>query len=172
MKTLLTFLFGLFLVSEAGAVEKAFKGHSPTYQFNVGGLTGLGVVDSRPGYSLLGTAAVKIINRGFVEDINNQVFLEVAFGPLFVGGGTAFQYSFHLRWDFVKDEDWTFYAVGGLGGVITGSSYSPIPLGPAKASSMFYPRLGLGAMWGLFSVASLRFEISHELLAMGVVFLL
>ncbi len=172
MKTLFTVLFGLLLVSGAQAAEKAFKGQPPPYQFNLGGLAGLGVVDSRPGFSLMGTAAVKIMNHGFAEDINNQVFLEAAFGPLFVSGGTAFQYSFHLRWDFVKDEDWTFYGLGGLGGVITGSSYSPIPLGPTKASSMFYPRFGIGAMWGLFDIASLRVELSHELIALGIVFML
>jgi len=172
MKHFFLLLLAGFLSINALGAEKAFKGESPTYQFTVGGLTGVGVVDSRMGYSLLGTAAVKVINRGFADDLNNQVFLEAAFGPLFVAGTTAFQYSFHLRWDFVKDEDWTFYALGGLGGVITGSTYSPVAAGPTKASSMFYPRFGIGAMWGLFEVASLRAELSHELIALGVVFLL
>lgn len=172
MKKLLTVLLAAFTLNSGAAVVQDFKGEPPTYTFNLGGLAGVGVVDSRAGFALLGTAAAKIINKGFAGDINNQVFLEAAFGPLFVAGVTAFQYGFHLRWDFVKDEDWTFYGVGGLGGVITGSAYSPIPAGPTKASSMFYPRFAVGAMWGLFPMANLRFELSHELIALGVVFLL
>ncbi len=168
----IVFLVATLVVSSAFAVEKDFKGLPPAQRFNLGVMNGLGVVDSRPGYSLLGTVAINVMQRGFANDINNQVFIEGAFGPLFVAGSTAFQYSFHLRWDFVKDLDWTFYAVGGLGGVITSNEYSPIPGGPKSASSIFYPRFGLGAIWGLFETISLRAELSHEFIGLGIVALL
>lgn len=169
---LLVALFALVSAAQGLAAQKAFKGESPSQNFHVGGMAGIGVIDSRVGASFQGTAAVKIMNRGFVDDINNQLFVEAAFGPLLLSGSTVFQYSFHLRWDFIKDLDWTFYALGGFGGMITGSSYSPAPPAPGRAVSYFYPRFGLGAMWGLFEMVSLRAELSHEFIGLGAVVLL
>ncbi len=162
----------LLLGTKAFALEKAFKGEAPTQKFHLGAMGGIGVVDSRVGASFQATAAVKVLDRGFADDINNQLFIEGQFGPLFIAGGAAFQYSCHLRWDFIKDLDWTFYGLGGLGGVVTGTSYSPIPAGPSSASSLFYPRFGIGALWGLFEMVSLRAELSHEFIGFGAIVLL
>lgn len=159
----------LVLAANAFGAPKDFKGEAPSQNFHLGAMGGIGVIDSRVGASFQGTAAVKVMNRGFADDINNQLFVEAQFGPLFVAGTTAFQYSFHLRWDFIKDYDWTFYGLGGLGGVITGPSYTPIAAGPTVASSIFYPRFGVGAMWGLFEFVSIRFELSHEFIGLGAV---
>ena len=164
----------LFLAGMGGMAfaQKAFKGEAPPQNFHLGAMAGIGVIDSRVGASFQGTAAVKVMNRGFVDDINNQLFVEAAFGPLLLTGSTVFQYSFHLRWDFIKDMDWSFYALGGFGGMISGTDYSPLPPAPGRSVSYFYPRFGVGAMWGLFELVSLRVELSHEFIGLGAVVLL
>ena len=150
-----------FVANASGAVED-FKGKPRDIEFTVGGLAGLGIIDSTAGFALLGTAAKKIINHGFVADINNQVFLETALGPVFAAGTTTFFYSLHLRWDFEKDQEWTFFALGGLGGDVTGDK-----LGNHWE---LFPRFGVGALWHMNPTLTLRGEISHELIALGVSF--
>lgn len=139
------------------ARHEDWKGPSPAPKFYFGGLAGMGVLDTAIGFSLLGTAAIRLVERGFANDINNQVFLEGQAGPVFFRGLTAFQYHVHLRWDFNKNEDWTFYAIGGLGGIL------------ATGRTVFYPHFGVGAMWHVFARFSLRAELSHEFTGMGVV---
>ena len=115
-----------------------FKGKDEPTEFDLGAMPGMGILDNHVGFALLGTASKKIVHRGFVPDITNSVSIEVEMGPLFVSGGTAFQYSGHLRWDFIKDSMWTLYALAGLGGDITCAS-----LGDRFE---LYPRFGMGAM--------------------------
>lgn len=135
-----------------------WKGEHPKSLFHVGGLTGAGFLSETAGFSILGVAAVKILNKGFLDDFTNQAFLEAQAGALFVGGQTYFQWNLQLRWDFVLDEYWTFYAVGGLGGV------------SGNTRNTFYPRFGIGAVWNLFVVCSLRAELTRDFIGAGVVF--
>jgi hypothetical protein len=137
-----------------------FKGSNPAHEFTLGLTGGLGVVDSTAGFALIGSAAKKIIQHGFVPDINNQVFIELELGPMFASGTTAMVYSAHLRWDFPKDEKWTFFALGGFGGNITDSK-----LGDHWE---LFPRFGVGAFWSLKTGLALRGVISHELMVVGV----
>lgn len=139
-----------------------FKGKDEPSEFGLGALAGMGILDNHVGFALLGAASKKIVHRGFISDITNSVSIEVEMGPLFVSGGTAFQYSGHLRWDFEKDAQWTFYALGGLGGDITGAS-----LGDRFE---LFPRFGIGAMWKIGQNFNLRAELSHEFIGLGIIF--
>ncbi len=75
---------------------------------------------------------------------------------MFIAGGTGLQWSGHLRWDFNKDEDWTFYGLGGIGGAVR----SP--------TTEFYPRFGIGTIWYLWETIALRAELSHEFMGAGI----
>lgn len=170
---LVSLLFSIAFIDRGHAAESKpsaqparaaedFKGEPPATEVTFGALGGLGIINSRAGFSLLGTAAKKIVNKGFAPDINNQVFIEVQAGPMFLSGGPAFVYSAHLRWDFPKDEQWTLYALGGLGGYATGADLG--------SQWLLFPRFGVGAMMYLNDNLSLRAEVSHELIATGVSF--
>lgn len=139
-----------------------FKGQPSPQRYQFGGLTGLGILDSKAAFAIIGTVAVKMVEAGFVEDINDPVFAELQLGPLFVQGSTAWHYSTHLRWDFIKDSAWTLYGLGGFGGNITGAA-----LGDRWT---LFPRFGAGAFWTPRLGLTFRGEISHELTAIGVAF--
>lgn len=152
------FLLGILLFAlPALGVDKDFKGTPPPQSFSFGVMAGMGILDGHGGFALPVTFGAKLLDRGFAPDINNQVFLELQAGPLFISGFTAFQWSLLVRWDFIKDGDWTFYAAGGPAG--TSTSYT----------TEIYPRFAGGAIWSVFEAVSLRAEVSHELIALGIV---
>lgn len=135
-----------------------YKSVHPENNFTFGASTGMGIVDTHAGFALIGNVAAKVVKDGFIPDIVNPVFLEVEFGPTFVSGATFWQYSTHLRWDFVKDAKWTLFALGGLGGNFGSNRY-----GDRVA---LYPRFGVGAFYALDTM-DLRFEFSHEMMTVG-----
>jgi hypothetical protein len=139
-----------------------WKGKPETSEWSLTALTGLGIVNATPGFAIMGAAAKKIVDQGFVPDINNSVWIETELGPVIAKGSAAFQFSGHLRWDFVRNEDWTFYALGGFGGSSTGEKLGD--------KFEFYPRFGAGAIWKLFADFSVRGEVSHELIVVGAQF--
>ncbi len=139
-----------------------WKGKPETAQWSLGVLTGLGIVNATPGFAIMGAAAKKIVEGGFIPDINNSVWIETEMGPVLAKGSVAFQFSGHLRWDFVRNEEWTFYALGGFGGSSTGSQLGD--------KFEFYPRFGVGALWKIFADFSFRGEVSHELTVVGAQF--
>ena len=144
-----------------------WKGDPETSEVNLGALTGMGILDEQVGFALLGTVSKKIVHHGFISDVNDSVSIEAAMGPLFVSSpsgtnGTAFMYSLHLRWNFQKDEHWTFYALGGAGGAITGASLG--------SKFTVLPRFGVGTFYHFNELFMIRGEISHDLIAAGVTF--
>jgi len=152
-------VFALLFTQFAAAAED-WKGESPKHEMTAGGMAGLGILGGSAGVAIMGSVAKKIVNRGFVSDINDQVFVEVAAGPLFISGSTVFVYSTHLRWDFYRDEVLAPYAIGGLGGHVTGAA-----LGSTWA---LFPRFGAGVLWKVAQMFSVRAEVSHEFTGAGV----
>jgi hypothetical protein len=160
-----SFLLVIGMTSSALAAPAAvqssgedWKGLPDNSIVSLGGLGGLGIVGSSVGFALLGTAGVKIIKHGFVPDINDSVTLETELGPLFLSGMTLFDYALHLRWDFQKDDTWTFFALGGFAGDISGSS----------VGNQFFPSFGVGTFFRVNDLIQIRGEISHEHVAAGV----
>lgn len=150
------------MVTETSGSAEAWKGMSPAYPVNVGAMTGLGLVDGQAGVGLIFAGAVRVMERGFIPDINNQLFVEGELGALFLNGGTGFEYSLHLRWDFVHSERWTVFALGGFGGISGGSSLGNI--------FRFHPRFGAGAVYYFQDNLGIRAELSHELTLVGITF--
>ncbi len=138
-----------------------WKGVTNPSAFGFSGLGGIGVLDDyRPGFALIGAVHERLVDRGFVPDINNSVYIEAELGPVFAAGNTAWFYSLHLRWDFTLNPDWTFYALGGVAGSDQGSGLGN--------HTVFYPRIGGGAVYNVAQDFGIRFEISHELIVAGV----
>lgn len=127
---------------------------------------GVGVINSSAGFTLQGAIAKKIIQHGFAPDINNQVFVEAQGGPYTTGGASAFLFSTHLRWDFTLNADWTFYALGGLGGNATSQRLGD--------QFQLLPRFGVGAVLDVERQTGvpigLRGELSRELISVGAQF--
>jgi hypothetical protein len=147
----------------ATAAAEDWKGEPPVIEVDFGALTGLGFYGGTAGFALLGTVAKKVINRGFAPDINNQLYFEAQLGPMFFENSTPWFISTHLRWDFIRNETWTPYALGGLAGYIGGNLNADWPV---------KPRLGLGSFWNVSPAVTLRGEVSSELFAAGVSFAL
>ncbi len=153
---------GLLIASTSFASE--WKGKPDSSEVAVGGIAGVGVIDGVGNFTLLGTLAKKIVNQGFIPDVNNSVWLEAQLGPYFATGFTPWAYSAHLRWNFNKDAEWTFYALGGLGG-----AFIPTHAGiPSKIEMI--PRLGIGTFWNVSAMFLIRLEVSHELVGLGMTF--
>jgi hypothetical protein len=136
---------------------EAWKGTPPTLRGDFGVLGGLGWTGNDGRFLILGSAAWKILDQGFVPEINNQVYLETELGVGFGGSSTRFIYSVHGRWDFIKNEIWTPFAIGGLSGGVDGSF-------------TLSPRFGVGAFWNITPDLTLRGEISSDITVAGVSF--
>lgn len=145
----------------APATAENWKGKLDPQKYQLGALAGLGIVNSDVGFSLLGTVARKILDEGFVPDISDTAWIEIAVGPIFMEGDTVFFYSTHLRWDFMKDEQWTFYSLVGLSGQIRDT--------PVGNDFMMFPRVAAGALLKINPTVALRGELSHELVNIGAV---
>jgi hypothetical protein len=159
-----TFVLALSLVIAAHSAhaQESWKGEPDVSEWNFGLLTGLGLIDPSAGFGLIGNVAKKIAHEGFIPDINDQAFIEVGMGPVWAGGGTAFSYSAHLRWDFGLNPDWTIYALGGLGGNVRGKNQG--------SGWIMYPRFGAGVMLHFAGAVAARAEVSHEYTMVGLVF--
>jgi hypothetical protein len=141
-----------------GAAED-WKGAPPTLKGDFGALVGLGWAGNDGRFAILGSAAWKVLEDGFIQDINDQVYIETELGVGFGSTSTRFIYSVHGRWDFVKNAEWTPFAIGGLSGGVDGSFN-------------LSPRFGIGAFWNVSPQWTLRGEVSHDLVVAGVSFAL
>ncbi len=152
----------LLMLPAVSASAEDWKGSPSAREFTVGFMTGLGVVEPKYGFALLGNAAKKIANEGFIPDFNDQVFIEAELGTIFADGQRPFFYSLHLRWDFQQNDQWIFFAMGGLAGQITGAHFGD--------RAMVFPRIGGGLLYYLNQNFSLRAEVSHEVTGVGLSF--
>lgn len=152
----------VFFGASMARAQEDWKGKPDQTEFSTSLLTGVGLVDSKAGLSVIGAISRKLVEPGFAPDINNGVSIELEAGPVFLSGGASIFYSTHLRWDFRKTDDWGLYALGGLGGFTENSKVG----NPFE----FFPRFGIGTLWRLEDHFSLRAELSHELTAVGIHF--
>lgn len=157
---LLAIIFAIchvFLWQSMAIEEKDWQGKGYENRFTASILGGL-VLEKSAGFSLIGILGTKILDKGFIPDINDQVFLELSLGPMLFSNQTALGYSFHIRWDFHKNYLWSFYSTGGVGGSFSNSS---LP---------FFPRFAIGTLIHFFEQFSFRIEVSHEFSGIGVFF--
>ncbi len=158
--------FGILLLVFAAlsqpvsAEEWKNKTSSPPFEFGV--ITGASLFGSSVGWGILGTAAYLIVPDGWIEDIDERVWVEGFFGPAIFSEGrteTALQFSTHLRWDFTKNTEWTFYAVGGAGGFFLPSIYGN--------AFTIHPRFGVGTEFQTKSPVVLRAEVTSDFIGVG-----
>jgi opacity protein-like surface antigen len=149
-----------------GAGYEDWKWPLAEHEWTAAVLPGVGIINNSAGFTLQGAIAKKIMHQGFAPDMNNQVFVEVQAGPYTTGGGSALLFSTHLRWDFTLNGDWTFYALGGLGGNATSE----------RLGNQFQllPRFGVGGVLDIerqtHAPIGIRGELSRELIGIGVQF--
>lgn len=156
----------LTLAFSQSSFAENWKGHTDTSPIELGTMGGMSLYGSKASWSWLGTAAVLIQPDGWIEDIDERVWAEIQLGPTFFSlnglNQAGMQYSAHLRWDFTYDQDWTFYALGGLGGY-----YLPSMLG---GTMTVHPRFAGGAEFQTKLAMVFRMELSHEFIGAGVAF--
>ena len=138
-----------------------YKSYNPNIQFTTGFQTGFGLVNTTGGVAILGNAASRILKDGFVPDIVNPVYLEGEFGSLFAKGTNIWLYGMHLRWDFVRNSKWTYFAIGGVGG-----NFYDNKLGDQFA---IHPRFGVGLFYAS-DLFDYRVQVSHEAITAGLSF--
>ena len=167
------FLSGLlalgFVTTQASAQTayyESWKGHTLTSPLELGVLSGMNLYGKDVNWSVLMTGAYLINETGWVDDVDDRVWIEVEAGPAFfsvpIGNQTGLQYSAHLRWDFTYNEYWNFYALGGVGGY-----HLPVNLGDALT---IHPRFGVGVQYQTKVALMFRAEISAEFMGVGVGF--
>ena len=139
-------------------IQEDWKGRSPDSNVTLSPMFGAAFRETGVGIAVAGSAAIRLLEHGFIPDINNQVFLETQLGGIFFPNRDVFSYAAQLRWDFVKDDRFTVFAVGGLGGRIGGGAWN------------IFPRFGVGMMVAVARSFDLRFDFTQDALMTGLSF--
>ena len=166
MKSLLCLCILLLTFSsfDSAFADDNWKGHTEVSPIEVGLMTGTSLYGSSANWGVLGSAAYLVKKDGFLDDIDDRLWVEVEMGPTFFNqdaqSHTGLQYNAHLRWDFTFNEYWTFYALGGFGGFVL-----PDALG---GSFTIHPRFGGGAEYQTKTALLFRGEIAGDFIGAGV----
>ncbi len=165
MKKILILLSILGVFSQQAHAAENWKGHTEVSPYEFGVLTGLTLYGTEAGWGFLANGAYLLQPNGWLDDIDDRLWLEVEAGPSFFtaptgGTGTGFQYSTHVRWDFTYNEYWTVYGLGGIGGLVA----------PGYLGSKFsiHPRFGGGVEYQTKSALMFRGEVSAEFMGLGI----
>lgn len=144
-----------------------WQGTPKETNFNLGVLGGVASFD-KTGAPVRLFLAVKLLNQGFVPEINDQVFLEFQGGPVFGlnSGDQAIISGVGLRWMFYKTTRLAFYALGGLRAQYLNAQLNSTS-GTWGATMTINPSFGAGVSWELASALSLRAEYGLEMLSAG-----
>ena len=170
------FLSTLFLASIVFAAEvdsqntseEAWKGPANETHSYVGLLAGFGMMKNSLVMPTRVLYGYKVLNRGFVPDINNQVHLEAAMGPVFLldSDETAWSGSVGARWSFFYSPSVVYYALGGLKLQFINDKLkktAPDWLNTISVS----PSLGIGAAYEAARNFWLRAEYGYDLFSLG-----
>ena len=153
-----------FIFSFTARAAEPWKGHTQVSPVELGLLTGFSLYGTDTNWSVLATGAYLLNEKGFAEDLDNRIWLELEMGPAFFSTGqssqTGLQYSAHLRWDFTLNEYWTFYGLGGLGGYVLPSFL--------KNTFLIHPRFGAGAEYQTKTALLFRGELSQDFMGLGI----
>ena len=146
----------------------AFKG-APVPQSNeiyVG--TGFNYWNS---FGLQARYAARLLDKGFIPDLNNPFYLEGGIGLTLYGtqggqsGVTGFNFIVTGRWDFQMDPSWIFFANLGFGFNAVSSGQSS-----AVRGGGLYPAAGVGAIYNLGGTDwAARADFSYQFLGAGIV---
>jgi opacity protein-like surface antigen len=140
----------------------AFKGNPYPQDNNVFLGAGLNYFSSA---GLQARYAYKLIDKGFIPDINNSFYIEGGLGLTFYQTPSATGISFMVmgRWDFQLDKTWTFFGDLGFGvSSVSNNQGSNVSGGGA------FPCVGVGAMYNLADDWAVRGDISYQFFGAGV----
>jgi len=170
MKTLqrtgILFLVSLIIlfVSQSSFAYEVWKGKTEVSPIEVGLMTGASIYGPSTNWGVLASGAYLFKKDGFLDEIDDRVWLEVQMGPSFFSAlgssHTGLQYNAQMRWDFTYNEYWTFYSVGGFGGFVL-----PDAIG---GGFNIHPRFGLGAEYQTKTALMFRGEIAGDFMGVGV----
>jgi hypothetical protein len=166
MKTLLStsVLLATLFISTASFAYENWKGHTEVSPVEVGLLTGTSFYGSSANWAVLATGDYLFKKDGFLDDIDDRVWLEVQMGPAFFSSSgsshTGLQYAAQMRWDFTFNEYWSFYSVGGFGGFILPDVYG--------GNFTLHPRFGLGTEYQTKTALLFRGEVASDFIGIGV----
>lgn len=144
--------------SVAAEIEEDLKGRAPRTNLTLSPLVGAGFQESGLGIAVGGLVGVRLLERGPVPDINNQLFLETGVGGVFFPNRDVFSYAAQARWDFVKDDRLTAFAIGGITGRVGGGTWT------------IGPRFGVGMMVAVARSFDWRLDFTQDALMTGLSF--
>ncbi len=146
------------------AAGEPWKGQTEVRPVELGLMAGAAIYGNEVNWSSLATMAYLLKNQGFLDEIDDRLWIEMELGPTFFSTAnsnqTGLQYSAHLRWDFSYNETWTVYSLGGLSGFGL-----PKSLG---SSFTIHPRFGAGVQYQTKAALLFRGEVSAEFIGLGV----
>jgi len=149
---------------KALAAGEPWKGQTEVSPVELGLMAGAAIYGDDVNWSSLATMAYLLKDQGFLDDIDDRVWIEMELGPTFFStdnsNQTGLQYSTHLRWDFTYNETWTLYGLGGLSGY-------GLPESRGSAFTI-HPRFGAGVQYQTKAALMFRGEVSAEFIGLGV----
>ncbi len=121
--------------------------------------------------SIHGRYSYRILDQGFLPDINNSISLEGGLGSTYYGNIAAgtnvvgLTFVAVARWDLQYDPTWIFFGNVGLSyTAVINASTSDVRGGG------FFPALGIGAMYNMQPEWALRADFSYQFLGAGIVY--
>ena len=113
--------------------------------------------------------ATRIVDKGFIPDINNSFYIEGGFGLTFYGtqgtqsGITGLNVIATGRWDFQFIPEATFFADLGLGfNGVSNNAASQV------SGANLFPAFGVGAMFNFTSEWAARADLSYQFFGAGL----
>lgn len=115
--------------------------------------------------------AYRILDTGFIDDVNDSFYLEGGAGLTFYGTVnsqthvTGFNLIATARWDFQYNLEWTMFANLGFGfNAVSKVENRDVPGGG------FFPAIGVGTVYSVTEEMGIRFDLSYQYLGIGLLY--
>ncbi len=148
--------------------EMLFKGLPFPQQQNASLGIGIDYFDS---LGIQSRYAYRILDKGFIEDVNDSFYIEGGAGLTFYGTinsqthVTGFNLIATARWDFQYNPEWTMFADLGFG-------FNPVSKVDNKdvPGGGFFPAIGVGTIYSVTDTMGIRFDLSYQFLGIGLLY--
>lgn len=145
-----------------------FKGLPFIHKQNISAGIGINYFDS---LGVQTRYAYRILDNGFVDDVNDSFYIEGGAGLTFYGTVnsqthvTGFNLLATARWDFQYNLEWTLFANLGFGfNGISKVQNRDVPGGG------FFPAIGVGTVYSVTDEMGIRFDLSYQYLGIGLLY--
>ena len=143
-----------------------FKGLPFPQRQNISAGLGVDYFDS---FGIQTRYAYRIIDDGFIDDVNDSFYIEGGLGLTMYGSVnsnpsvTGFNVLASVRWDFQYNPEWTMFADLGFGI----NSVSKVKNGDVPGGG-FFPAIGVGTIYSMNETTGIRFDLSYQFLGLGI----